>query len=213
MKKFMKLLIVVLGLFLFTNAYAEGYTVVSGDLTTVGSVVKIGSEEFYVIGKEDDSHIKLFAKYNLGAGNEFDTATDKQDSTASAFVGEFAFRPWKGGISFASSNYWSTTTETGVHYVYDQNSLLYSHIEAYVTYLKTLGVKVTGRAISIEDLQDLVNHGQEFEPGTLSEKVDIEPQTESVIVHTVFFGEGGTYTVEYEPSPNFSRISKFSMVF
>ena len=36
---------------------AEPYTILSGDLNTVGSTVKMGGEEFYVMGKEDSSQI------------------------------------------------------------------------------------------------------------------------------------------------------------
>ena len=59
---------------------AQHYTVLSGDLDTVGSEVKIADEEFYVIGQEDENHVKLLSKWNLNVDyNSKGTATNLQD--------------------------------------------------------------------------------------------------------------------------------------
>ena len=48
------------------------YDIVSGDLDTIGSIVKIADEEFYVIGQEDANHVKLLSKYNLKVGDIYE---------------------------------------------------------------------------------------------------------------------------------------------
>ena len=53
----------------------SSYTILSGDLNTVGSVVKIANEEFYIIGQEDTNHIKLLSKWNLNVGHNIQPGT------------------------------------------------------------------------------------------------------------------------------------------
>ncbi|MBQ9314669.1 MAG: S-layer homology domain-containing protein [Clostridia bacterium] len=149
---------------------AEPYTILSGDLNTVGSTVKIGDEEFYVIGKEDPTHIKLFAKYNLLVGNGITSPTNKQDSTALGFNSNTG-TPYPATVPFVDSTdsigYWMELkgqnllylksaygTETPA-YVYDDNATIKTYVDDYVTYLKTLGVNVTGRLISRDELIEL----------------------------------------------------------
>ena len=146
----------------------DGYVIVSGDLDTIGSIVKIENEEFYVIGKEDDYHIKLLSKYNLGAGIGFDTATDKQDASAKAWC-EGCPMPAKGAIAFSTTSYWSSNPPSEEKYVYDENSLLYPHVQNYVSFLNTQNVKVTGRLMSKKDLEDLVNDGNHLDGGHLTD--------------------------------------------
>ena len=132
-------------IFLFIPIYVHakyGYEVVSGDLNTVGSVVKIGDEEFYVIGKEDETHIKLFAKYNLGVGNEFDPPTNKQEITATGWVVEDTC----GNGQMESGNPHCPGSIIG-----EPND----YINNYVIYLNTLKVKVTGKSITIDELESL----------------------------------------------------------
>ena len=53
------------------NANEDKYTIVSGNLETVGSEVCLGKECFYVIGN-DGNNVKLFAKYNLLIGRIYE---------------------------------------------------------------------------------------------------------------------------------------------
>ena len=138
--------------------HSAPYTVVSGDLNTVGSVVKIADEEFYVIGQEDSTHVKLFAKYNLGVGNGFETPTNKQESTATGY-GSVGSSPYAGTVAFSSTNYWhegSTVSsiygESYPAYVYDSNASIKTYVDDYVTYLNNQGVSVSGRLIKLEEL-------------------------------------------------------------
>ena len=54
------------------DSYVDpNYTVLSGALNDVGSIVKIADEEFYVIGQEDETHVKLLSKWNLNVGSNY----------------------------------------------------------------------------------------------------------------------------------------------
>ena len=143
--------------------YIPLYEIVSGDLDTVGSEVKIADEEFYVIGQEDSTHVKLLTKYNLGVG--YGTAYEsKQDPTATAWVS--GSTGGAGSIGFASTGYWGTNVSTYPEYVYtnekennNYKTYLAEYIEEYVEYLETYGVRVTGRLISKEEIETVVNNG------------------------------------------------------
>ena len=136
MKKYLLLIILILP---FT-VFAQGYEIVSGDLNTVGSVVKIADEEFYVIGKEDDTHIKLFAKYNLAIGAGYDNPAYRQDPDSETFYWDNTLSPnsyvangetidyFKGGVNAFESQYWWDSVEDkmkekyGEPYVYINDS-------------------------------------------------------------------------------------------
>ena len=146
------------------------YTVVSGDLDTVGSVVKIADEEFYVIGQEDSKHVKLLSKWNLNVGsNPKGTATGLQDSEV---VGHptniYDFNSsWYGAVSFSSRDYWTDDEQPGMlisfpRYVYTNRkengeyvASIAEYVENYVNYLNKQGVVVTGRLINREELVEL----------------------------------------------------------
>ena len=154
----------------FTNV--NGYTVLSGDINTVGSVVKIANEEFYVIGQEDSNHIKLFAKYNLNVGNKsVGVADNLQNPSARGYVtsGDTVY----GNVLFSSNNYWidensstfkpeyNATDKTHV-YVYRNDkmngeyiALIAQYVDNYVNYLNNHGVNTTGRLISHEEVNSL----------------------------------------------------------
>ena len=148
--------------------YAKGYEIVSGDLDTVGSVVKIADEEFYVLGKVDDTHVKLFAKYNLAVGNGYEEDTYRQDEAATSSLNT----DYKGGVIFSTDKYWAKedgffkeeysfvpTFETEVvsrrdyaSFVYDDNASIKSYVDKYVEYLTSECVDVKGTLISREEL-------------------------------------------------------------
>ena len=155
MKKYMFLLLLLIPF----SVYAKGYEVASGDLNTVGSIVKIADEEFYVIGKEDNTHVKLFSKYNLKIGDgTLNTIRQDEESTDK--------------VVFADSRYWWNSDNTLVErygpakivddhynektvYVYDENASISKYVNSYVDYLNTQGVRVTGRLIDNDEQIDL----------------------------------------------------------
>ena len=145
------------------NGEVKLINVVSGDGTQKSDEVCIGEECFYVM-YSDDTSITMLAKYNLHVGNECisnssssctaygDEATGKQDST---MIG-LGTTPIKGTAAFSNANYWSSTVSSYPAYVYDSNSILYSYVENYKTYLSTLGVTPTeARLITKEELEGL----------------------------------------------------------
>ena len=97
----------------------------------------IGEDCFYVIGYQDDTHVKLLSKYPI------ELTSDRQENTSSGFT------------NFSNSEYWASDGNNYPRDVYNENSLMYPHIEAYVDFLKTYNVNVTGRLLSVEDFDDL----------------------------------------------------------
>ena len=149
--------------------------VVSGDGTNIGDEVCIKEECFYVISSTDNA-ITMLSKYNLYVGYEFfgnnnykllSNPTGKQDSSAIGYYESFSDINYIGLVDFSSSNYWVTggfnkeelKNEYGSSfptYVYDNNSFIYSYVEYYKTYLKSLGVTASeARLISYEELIEL----------------------------------------------------------
>ena len=132
------------------------YTVVSGDLNTVGSIVKVADEEFYVIGQEDATHVKLLSKYPINVG------PNAAGSTAGLQEIEIS-----GGVPFSSSNYWQEKEAALIdipnyswRYTNEKENGVYiasiaEYVENYVLYLKTKGVYVTGRLIKFNELTSL----------------------------------------------------------
>ena len=139
---------------------AKPYDIISGDLNTVGSVVKIANEEFYVIGQEESTHVKLLSKWNLNVGsNAKGTATGLQDSAVRGYRSDGGTE--YGTVAFSNTNYWYDSSTSSLKpaygssypaYVYDSNSTLYQYVDNYVTYLTNQGVNVSGRLIKQEEL-------------------------------------------------------------
>ena len=169
-------------------AFKPKYEIVSGDLDTVGSIVKIADEEFYVIGQEDSTHVKLLSKWNLNVGNNAKgTATGLQDEDVRGYV---ASGTTYGTVSFSGSNYWFNTStnklkdEFGGNSINEQNEFIDSsnnvlypyiytnkiesgtylngtseYIDNYVTYLNSQGVNVTGRLLKYSEVEEIANNG------------------------------------------------------
>lgn len=169
-----KLLILFLLVFMFllpVNANEDKYTIVSGNLETVGSEVCLGEECFYVIGN-DGNNVKLFAKYNLLVGNSYDgtnavaleKTTGIQDPTAIGwFNGYTADNPLIGTYPFYERDYWSSSTSNYPAYVYNEKSLIYPFVENYESYLINKGVALSdARLISYEELLELGCDGDDL---------------------------------------------------
>ena len=139
------------------------YNIVSGDLDTIGSEVCVNEECFYVISS-DSEVVKLFAKYNLYAGNHClssgctlfgDEATNLQDSTMIGYPNGTTY-PRYGTIEFAPSAYWTSSVSSYPAYVYNSESNLYNINENYKLKLEAMGAKIENiRLIKKEELESL----------------------------------------------------------
>ena len=139
----------------------KAYEVLSGDLDTIGSLVKIANEEFYVIGQQDSTHVKLLSKWNLNVGpHAKGTATGLQDSDVRGDRDDGGTQ--YGNVVFSTTSYWKDGNklkeEYGTSYpvyAFDDNSNVKQYVDNYVTYLNNQRAKVTGRLISKEELETL----------------------------------------------------------
>ena len=135
--------------------------IISGNINTWGSEISCGDELFYIIPQDTTNHtdasentISMLAKYNLNIGtskfaNEKTYGIQDQNVIGRDFVSN---KNTYGNMQFSSSWYWNadTTEETLVlvekygssipAFIYDNNSNLYEHVEAYEDYLIELGV-------------------------------------------------------------------------
>ena len=128
---------------------------------SVGEIVKIGTEEFYVIGRSGEDLV-LLAHYNLKVGDIYDRNNNNNKigsynpsemgygKQSSEVRGGVAGDHKRGTLAFASTNYWNGNVAvpnspfTGNYqepYVYVYNSS--SHLKGYVdSYANSLGVTV-----------------------------------------------------------------------
>ena len=109
------------------GVYTPNYQIISGDLDTVGSVVKIADEEFYVIGQEDADHVKLFAKYNLNVGENLQPGTEGLQNPLS--IG------WNSDESTKVNNVYPGAVPfntNGQYYLDSENSKIYDEYGGYV---------------------------------------------------------------------------------
>lgn len=130
--------------------------VVSGDLNTVGSIVSIGDEQFYVFGQED-GNVKLLSMYNLHVGNSVDeewnvtpltSPTGIQDSSARAFA--------DGGYPLIGATSFSLSRLPGGNYSDYNGSIVEGYVNNYASYLEGLGANIEeARLITKEELETL----------------------------------------------------------
>ena len=128
----------------------------NGNITKVGTDIQIGDEHFYVI-YSDSSKVVALAKYNLDINNALHVykGTGIQDEHVRGADSDSTTTDY-GTIAFSTTNYWTSTCSSYPCYVYNNNSNLYTHVEAYKSYLKNLGVSVTNaRLIKAEELTAL----------------------------------------------------------
>ena len=159
-----------------TNS-TPAYQIVSGNLNTIGSIVKIANEEFYVYGQEDSEHVKLLSKWNLNVGpNAKGTATNLQDSEVVGEKSGYSSTPYwhdttnnkmkdeYGGYLFnTTDNLYVNSSGNFVHaYIYTNNKAngtylasIAEYVDNYVAYLTNQGANVSGRLISKEELEEL----------------------------------------------------------
>ena len=124
--------------------------VVSGDINTIGSVVAIGNEQFYVFGKEN-GNVKLLSMYNLRVGGvstdggrtiPLTNPTGIQDSEARGYIE--ADYPWLGTTVFSNTD----STYSG--------SIVEGYVNSYKTYLTNMGADISSaRLITKAELEKL----------------------------------------------------------
>lgn len=141
--------------------------IISGSGIDVEDEICIENECFYVIGSDENS-VKLFAKYNLYVGGEYDITTSTYRDYGSEATGRqhpemrggyvSGQSVKKGVTAFADSMYWP-----GVYlsYAYDSRAKIYNYVENYKNYLVGLGLNVIeARVIKEEELKNLgCSHG------------------------------------------------------
>ena len=145
--------------------------VVSGDINSVGSIIKIGDEQFYIISS-DDTKVAALAMYNLDidVNDTSSTGSTTQEKNPSHAIGNNSYKitplagaPASGGESETykgtgkQDSFLQGTTTYGtlafatLNYwscdsnecnIYDSNSKLYKHIESYKTYLESLDARI-----------------------------------------------------------------------
>lgn len=149
--------------------------IISGDLNTVGSEVKIGTENFYVIGdnKDDSTMVNLLAKYNLdiNGGDYIYNGTGLQDEHVIGGTLGGRITPWYGTIAFSSNVYWWDSSKGNYKagyapyngesypYVYDSNSLLYPYVENYKNLLESYNINISeARLLSYGEASSLLSN-------------------------------------------------------
>ena len=141
--------------------------IANGSIEDIGTVVTIGSEQFYTIGTEGDN-VKLLSMYNLMVGNKvtaFDlntgditmapiaNPTGLQSSDAIGVRvdenGMPAHLPWIGTVAFA------TEDKHGTNYTDYSGSLIETYVNDYEVSIEAMGVNVESARLITKD--ELVN--------------------------------------------------------
>ncbi|MBR6690430.1 MAG: type II secretion system protein [Bacilli bacterium] len=120
-------------------------------LLNIGDIVTCGTESFYVVPdheKASENTVSLLAKHNLNIGDHKypnESTYGIQEEKAVGWL-DHGYQKY-GDIMYASENYWleesALKSEYGTSFpvwVYDNNSLIYEHIENYKNYLISSGV-------------------------------------------------------------------------
>ena len=115
------------------------------DLDTVGSEVRIDTEHFYVIGK-DNEQTKLLAKWNLNVGDNKNplVKTGVQDES---IKGDTGLATKYGTVPFNSSVDWSAED-----IAYSSRVSISNYVNDYVELLNSYDLNVTGRLIQYHEL-------------------------------------------------------------
>lgn len=120
-------------------------------LLNIGDMVTCGTESFYVIPdheQAEENTVSLLAKYNLNVGdNKYPNPLTYgiQEEGAVGWI-DAGYKRY-GNIKYSDEIYWVENETLKNKYgttfpawVYDNNSLIYEHIENYKKYLTSIGV-------------------------------------------------------------------------
>ena len=148
-----------------TSVPGGGITGSNGSLDEIGTIVTIGTEQFYTIGTEGEN-VKLLSMYNLYVGGYYDTqtwtpygdeATGMQDSTMLGVHGNMSLS--KGTTPFSSA------TQKGTNYSSYNGSIVEGYVNNYKTLLESkynINI-VEARLITINELKDPNTFACEFD--------------------------------------------------
>ena len=128
----------------------------NGDINEIGTIVTIGTEQFYTIGTEGDN-VNLFSMYNLHVGNSVDeyfnvtplaSPTGMQSDSA---LGNIEEHPSIGTTAFSSD------IQKGTNYSDYRGSIVEEYVNSYKTALESeFGVDVVeARLITKEELVNI----------------------------------------------------------
>ena len=128
--------------------YPEGKTKATVE---TGNIVKIGTEDFYVV-KHEENNLILLAKYNLNVGDNKYPSGDEGIQNEEV-VGSKSDRTTYGNIKFTNDLYWSgnvgidkqypgSYNDPNYPYVFDNNSILYQYVSDYKNYLEQFNVNI-----------------------------------------------------------------------
>ena len=140
--------------------------VANGSIEDIGTVVTIGSEQFYTIGTEGDN-VKLLSMYNLNVGNKVTSVDLNADAVTMVPItnptrlqssdaiggkidsdGNYAL-PWIGTVAFA------TEDKHGTNYSDYSGSLIETYVNDYEVAIEAMGVNVESARLITKD--ELVN--------------------------------------------------------
>ena len=146
----------------------------NGSLDAIGTVVTIGSEQFYTIGTEGNN-VKLLSMYNLMVGNEVNISDDGDPivtplANSTGLQSEDAIGlkwdvetespigfPWYGTVAFA------TEDKHGTNYSDYSGSLIETYVNDYAVKLESMGVNIeSARLITKEELIGLGCNDSEY---------------------------------------------------
>ena len=133
----------------------HGIVGANGDINEIGTIVTIGSEQFYTIGTEGEN-VKLLSMYNLYIGNECEAAnscivygdetTGRQESNMKGYVSKQL--PRKGTTVFSSA------LQKGTNYSDYNGSIVEEYVNNYKIILEEdYGINIVeARLITVEEL-------------------------------------------------------------
>ena len=128
--------------------------IVSGDLNTPGSEVRLSDQYFYVVSN-DGVDVTLFAKNNLHVGNSYNTSTKvltpHENPTGIQDSNFFGWR--KNELISNGVTVFATEDKKGSTYSDYEGSLIKEYVDYYGKYLKSLSYKILEiRLITEEEL-------------------------------------------------------------
>lgn len=140
------------------NGIAAKVVSANGDINDIGTIVTIGSEQFYTIGT-DENNVKLLSMYNLYVGNEaygeddngplirpLSQPTVKQDSSAKGVT---------TGLPFVGVTAFSNDSQKGINYGDYNGSIVEIYVNDYQRIIEEFGVIVEkARLITHDELAD-----------------------------------------------------------
>ena len=131
------------------------------DSVSNGDIVKIDTEEFYVVGREGD-RLLLFTKYVLDPRNGLDNIKQNSNCNVDCAVPYSSGDYWQNNVGNGKTYPGKICTESYQYedcaYIYDDNSNVKQYVDAYVNYLNDIGMSASyGRLLNKEEIYNIHN--------------------------------------------------------